>query len=63
MTQNVSSSVPFQLSCDLNPRPVSSGDGFDYSKIRKRVKQNMELAKNIPEIKWTYNLYKHDEQK
>ncbi|TRY70142.1 hypothetical protein TCAL_10013 [Tigriopus californicus] len=40
-----------QLSCDLNPRPVSSGDGFDYSKIRKRVKQNMELAKNIPEIK------------
>ena len=34
-----------QLSCDLNPSPVTSGQGFDYSLIRSRAEQNLELAK------------------
>ena len=26
-----------QISCDLNPQPVSSGSGFDYSAIKRSI--------------------------
>ena len=40
----------FQLSCDLNPAPVSSGNGFDYDAIAKRAAANIELAKSVDEV-------------
>ena len=40
----------FQLSCDLNPSPVRSGQGFDYATIRSRAEHNMELAKAADQI-------------
>ena len=30
-----------QMSCDLNPQPVSSGSGFDYNSIKASVTQNL----------------------
>ncbi|XP_040579444.1 uncharacterized protein [Lepeophtheirus salmonis] len=32
-----------QLSCDLNPNPVSSGDGFNYDLIRNRIENNLNI--------------------
>ena len=29
--------VHFQISCDLNPQPVSSGSGFDYNAIKRSI--------------------------
>ena len=43
-------SVLLQLSCDLNPQPVTLGQGFDYSVIRSRAEQNLELAKSSSKI-------------
>jgi hypothetical protein len=37
--------IIFQLSCDLNPNPVTEGHGFDYSEIARRAAANMALAK------------------
>jgi hypothetical protein len=31
------------MSCDLNPRPVSSGNGFDYSQIQKSIARNLGI--------------------
>ena len=42
----------FQLSCDLNPSPVTSGQGFDYATIRSRAEQNMMLSKAADQIKF-----------
>jgi len=30
-----------QMSCDLNPQPVSSGSGFDYTSIKKSIGRNL----------------------
>eukprot|EP00092_Neocalanus_flemingeri_P014217 GFUD01015337.1.p1 GENE.GFUD01015337.1~~GFUD01015337.1.p1 ORF type:complete len:1160 (-),score=218.81 GFUD01015337.1:340-3819(-) len=32
-----------QMSCDLNPVPVSSGSGFDYTSIKKSIGRNLGL--------------------
>ena len=42
--------VLFKLSCDLNPAPVTSGQGFDYSLIRSRAEKNLELGKPVSGI-------------
>ena len=39
----------FQLSCDLNPAPVSSGQGFDYDLIARRAAANIQLARSVDE--------------
>ena len=31
------------MSCDLNPCPVSSGSGFDYSQIQKSIARNLGI--------------------
>ena len=46
-----------QLSCDLNPSPVASGEGFDYALIRSRAEENMELAKSSARIHATAFTY------
>lgn len=33
-----------QMSCDLNPQPVSSGAGFDYTSIKKSIGRNLGLS-------------------
>ena len=38
-----------QMSCDLNPQPVSSGNGFDYNSIKNSVTQNMVETQNKPQ--------------
>ncbi len=44
--------VLFQLSCDLNPNPVTAGGGFDYAQIRSRAEANMALSKQADQIKF-----------
>ena len=39
----------FKLSCDLNPAPVSSGQGFDYDQIARRAAANIQLARAVDE--------------
>ena len=31
------------MSCDLNPRPVSSGNGFDYNQIKNSIARNLGI--------------------
>jgi len=33
-----------QISCDLNPQPISSGSGFDYNAIRRNLDDNIGVA-------------------
>jgi hypothetical protein len=42
---NSTKAIYFQLSCDLNPNPVSSGDGFNYTAIRSKAAEHMALTK------------------
>jgi hypothetical protein len=35
-----------QMSCDLNPQPVSSGSGFDYTSIKKSIGRNLGLPES-----------------
>jgi len=35
-----------QMSCDLNPQPVSSGNGFDYNSIKKSIGRNMGVSES-----------------
>lgn len=35
-----------QMSCDLNPQPVSSGSGFDYTSIKKSIARNVGLPES-----------------
>jgi len=37
-----------QMSCDLNPQPVSSGNGFDYNSIKNSVTQNLVESQSKP---------------
>jgi hypothetical protein len=37
----------FQLSCDLNPAPVSSGNGFDYDLIARWKSYKTFLAMSL----------------
>ena len=37
------------MSCDLNPQPVSSGNGFDYNSIKNSVTQNMVESQSKPQ--------------
>jgi len=34
------------MSCDLNPQPVSSGAGFDYTSIKKSIGRNLGLPES-----------------
>merc|ERR1719414_1538205 len=34
-----------QLSCDLNPTPITEGNGFDYNQIMQRAARNIEESK------------------
>ena len=36
------------MSCDLNPRPVSSGNGFDYNQIQKSIARNLGIEAPAP---------------
>ena len=36
----------FQISCDLNPQPVSSGQGFDYSAIKRNIGDHLGVSDN-----------------
>ena len=36
------------MSCDLNPQPVSSGNGFDYNSIKNSVTQNLVESQSKP---------------
>ena len=38
-----------QMSCDLNPQPVSSGNGFDYNSIKNSVTQNLVESQSKPQ--------------
>ena len=38
------------MSCDLNPQPVSSGNGFNYNSIKNSVTQNLVESQNTPHI-------------
>ena len=35
-----------QISCDLNPQPVSSGQGFDYSAIKRNIGDHLGVPEN-----------------
>jgi len=35
-----------QMSCDLNPQPVSSGAGFDYNSIKRSIGRNLGLPES-----------------
>ena len=35
----------FQLACDLNPTPITEGNGFDYNQIMQRAARNIEESK------------------
>ena len=37
------------MSCDLNPQPVSSGNGFDYNSIKNSVTQNLVETQSKPQ--------------
>merc|ERR1711974_25049 len=37
------------MSCDLNPQPVSSGNGFDYNSIKNSVTQNLVESQSKPQ--------------
>ena len=37
------------MSCDLNPQPVSSGNGFDYNSIKNSVAQNLVESQSKPQ--------------
>ena len=32
-----------QISCDLNPQPVSSGSGFDYNAIKRSIGDSLTV--------------------
>ena len=34
------------MSCDLNPQPVSSGNGFDYNSIKNSIMTNVDSRKS-----------------
>ena len=36
------------MSCDLNPRPVASGNGFDYNQIQKSIARNLGIEAPAP---------------
>ncbi len=36
------------MSCDLNPCPVSSGNGFDYNQIQKSIARNLGIEAPAP---------------
>ena len=38
--------LSFQMSCDLNPQPVSSGNGFDYNSIKNSIARNLGTTSN-----------------
>ena len=38
------------MSCDLNPQPVSSGNGFNYNSIKNSVTQNLVESQNTPQV-------------
>jgi len=35
-----------QMSCDLNPQPVSSGSGFDYNMIKRSIGRNLGMGES-----------------
>ena len=37
-----------QMSCDLNPAPVSSGQGFDYRAIKRNIAENSAVPAAPP---------------
>ena len=35
--------ICLQISCDLNPQPVSSGSGFDYNAIKRSIGDSLTV--------------------